>query len=468
VANEFKLPDVGEGIESGVVVGILVAVGDTVEADQPVLELETDKAVVEVPSSVAGTVQEIHVAEGDEAKVGQVILTLGEEGAGAAESGDAESGDAEGDEAVEAAEDVPAKAAETDGAAEGAEEAAEEAEEAESPDEKKAVEAKAEGESEAEAGEKAPYAPPDAKLEREGEDRHNIPAAPSVRRLAREMGVDLSQIGGSGLAGRISADDVRRAAEGGQPSQAAPARAPKLPDFGKWGEVSRQPMSGVRRATAKQMALSWSNVPHVTQFDKADITELEKLRKAYAKRVEAAGGGKLTPTASILKVAAAALKVFSDFGASIDVGSNEIVYKRYVHIGVAVDTKRGLLVPVIRDADKKNIIELSRELNEAAERARGGKTSLEEMQGGTFTITNLGGIGGTGFTPIVNHPEVAILGVSKAGMEPVWMDDAFQPRLMMPLSLSYDHRLIDGASAARFLRWICEALEQPFLLALEG
>jgi pyruvate dehydrogenase E2 component (dihydrolipoamide acetyltransferase) len=293
--------------------------------------------------------------------------------------------------------------------------------------------------------------------------------------MARELGVDIYQVQGTGAGARITADDVTRharsliaglesaapAAQAGLPATAA------LPDFSQWGEIERKPMSGIRRKTAETMRNAWLTVPHVTQHDRADITELEALRKRFAKTVEAAGG-KLTVTAIALKVVAAALKVFPQFNASIDVAANEVVHKKYYHIGVAVDTDRGLLVPVIRDVDKKNIRDLSAELNQLAEKARNKKLSLEEMQGGSFTITNLGGIGGTSFTPIVNAPEVAILGISRATTQPVFIDGKFEPRVMMPLSLSYDHRLIDGADAARFVRWVAEAMEQPFILALEG
>jgi len=226
-------------------------------------------------------------------------------------------------------------------------------------------------------------------------------------------------------------------------------------------------MSNVRRKTAEHMSYAWSTVPQVTQYDKANVTTLEELRKRYGKRAEEAGG-KLTVTAVALKVAASALNVFPQFAASVDVGRNEIIYKKYFHIGVAVDTDRGLLVPVIRDVNKKNIIELSVQLARAAEKARNKKLTPEDMEGGVFTITNLGGIGGTAFSPIVNAPEVAILGISRASLEPVFVNGAFQPQLILPLSLSYDHRLIDGADAARFLRWVAEALEQPFLLPLQG
>ncbi len=299
-----------------------------------------------------------------------------------------------------------------------------------------------------------------------------VAASPSVRRLARELGVDISMVTGSGPRGRISHEDVkteaRRIVSHGGAERALPEahRAP-LPDFEKWGSVERRAMSGVRRKTAEHMSHAWTAVPHVTQHDRADITELEALRKRYAGKTEAAGG-KLTVTAIALKIAASALEVFPQFNASIDVANEEIVYKSYTHIGVAVDTERGLLVPVIRDVDEKNILALSVELSRVAEKARNRKLTLEEMQGGCFTITNLGGIGGTSFTPIVNWPEVAILGISRGRMESVHVDGQFVPRLILPLSLSYDHRLIDGADAARFLRWVAEAFENPFLLSLEG
>lgn len=425
MAKEFKLPDVGEGVDSGTVVSVLVKEGDVIAVDQPVIELETDKAVVEVPSSVAGKVTSIGVSAGADVSVGQVILTV-EEGAG-----------------DEPAAEEPAAAEEE----QPREEAAQASEPAAEP-----------------APEPAAAAPATATPASPG---RSIPAAPSVRRLARERGIDLSQVQGSGILGRISAADLSAAGQAAQPAAGAPAF--KLPDFSRWGNTTREPMSGVRKATVRSMATAWATVPMVTHFDKADTTELEALRKRYQPRAEAAGT-KLTPTAILVRIAAAALRRFPDFNASIDVESQEIIYKDYVNITVAVDTDAGLLVPVIRDADRKNVIELSAELAELAEKARDRKLSMEEMQGGNFSISNLGGIGGTGFTPIVSPPEVAILGVSRSVMEQVYDKESggFTPRLMMPLALTYDHRLIDGAAAARFLRWICQAIEEPFLLALEG
>ena len=241
----------------------------------------------------------------------------------------------------------------------------------------------------------------------------------------------------------------------------------KLPDFSRWGKIEKVSLRGVRRKTAQHLALAWNTIPHVTQFDKADVSELEGLRKRFSPKAEKAGG-KMTMTAIALKVVASALKAFPQFNASIDMATEEIIYKRYINIGVAVDTDRGLLVPVIRDVDKKNIIELAVELSTVSAKARDKKLAAEDMEGGSFTITNLGGVGGTAFTPIVNYPEVAILGISRSQVEPVWMSDKFEPRSLLPLSLSYDHRIIDGADAARFLRWVVDALEQPFLLSVQG
>jgi pyruvate dehydrogenase E2 component (dihydrolipoamide acetyltransferase) len=302
------------------------------------------------------------------------------------------------------------------------------------------------------------------------------PAAPSVRRLAREIGVDINSVQGSGPSGRITQEDVKEQARrilssvgsagvGAGPAVARAARS--LPDFQKWGEVDRQPFSNIRRSTAEHLSYSWNAIPHVTQVDKADITAIEELRKKYKDQVAKAGGN-LTVTAMLVRVIATALRKFPQFNASIDMERGELVFKKYVNVGVAVDTDRGLLVPVIRNADQKNITELSIEINQLAARARDKKLSLDDMSGGGMTISNLGGIGGAHFTPIVNWPEVAILGVSRGAMEPVWKDGQFVPRLMLPLSLSYDHRVIDGADGMRFLKWVVEAIEQPFLLSLIG
>ncbi|HKI55732.1 MAG TPA: 2-oxo acid dehydrogenase subunit E2 [Trueperaceae bacterium] len=447
MATEVKLPEVGEGIASGTVVGVLVSVGDEVAKDQPLIELETDKAVVEVPSTAAGVVKSIAVQENQEAKIGQVIVTLEDAGAGAEPAAGG----------APRAEEPPRQ-----GPGAGQQQPAPE-QPAEQPPQQRLQQAPQQ------PPRRAPAPRPAAGVD--GDGSRLVPAAPSVRRLARELGVDIRRVQGTGILGRVSAGDVRTAAEGGVAAAAA-AQGPApvaLPDFSRWGEVERRPMSGIRKATVRTMATAWATVPMVTQFDKADITEFERLRQRYKPQAEAIGA-KLTPTAMLLKVVAAALRRFPDFNASIDIGSQEVVYKRYVNVGVAVDTDNGLLVPVIKDADAKNVLELARELGDLAEKARNRKLTPEDMQGGNFSVSNLGGIGGTGFTPIVNPPEVAILGVSRSGYEPVYDEQSgqFEARLTMPLAVTYDHRLIDGAAAARFLRWICTAIEEPFLMALEG
>jgi pyruvate dehydrogenase E2 component (dihydrolipoamide acetyltransferase) len=299
------------------------------------------------------------------------------------------------------------------------------------------------------------------------------PAGPSVRRIARELGVDIRQVTGTGPGGRITVEDVQgyvrealsSGAGGGSPAPAGAPSAQPLPDFSKWGEVERKPISNVRRKTAEHLGHAWNVVPAVTQYDKADITALEELRKKYSPMAERAGG-KLTVTAIALKVLAGAVKKFPQFAASLDMARGLLIYKKFSNIGVAVDTDRGLLVAVIRDVDRKGIVDLSVELAKVSEKARAGKLTLDEMSGGVITISNLGGIGGVGFSPIVNWPEVAILGISRGSHEPVWDGSQFRPRLMLPLSLSYDHRVIDGADAARFLRWVADAFENPFVLAL--
>jgi pyruvate dehydrogenase E2 component (dihydrolipoamide acetyltransferase) len=457
-ATEFRLQELGENISQGDLVRLMIAPGAKVSEGQPIMELETDKAVVEVPSTVSGVVKEVKVKEGEKIKVGQTIFTL-EVAARAA---------------VEPVR-PPSQPVEHVSGQHGARLAFQAAIRAEGKTEEQAL-------------------PPDQPQQRPTqfsmppqlvkvagpEHREAVPAAPSTRRLAREIGVDIYEVKGTGPGGRISEDDVKAHAKtalaAAASAVAAPARAghfvePKLPDFTKWGKIERVSIRGVRRKTAEHLAESWNIIPHVTQHDRADITELEHLRARFAPRAEEAGG-KMTVTAIALKVCAAALKVFPQFNATIDMEKEEIIYKQYIHIGVAADTDRGLLVPVIRDVDKKNIVEIAVELSQLSQKAREKKLALADMEGGTFTITNLGGIGGTAFTPIVNHPEVAILGLSRSRVEPEWIKDKdagkFEPRLILPLSLSYDHRLIDGADAARFLRWVAEAFEQPFLLSVQG
>jgi len=449
MATEFKLPVLGEGADSGTLVKILIAVGDTITSGQPILEVEAGKSVVEVPSDVAGTVQEITVQEGATINPGDTILKVGE-AAGAA-SADTKPAEAPV-EAKSVKVEVPV--AETPKAPEPATPAPAPAAAEAAP---------------------APQASAPAKPKTEiatSAKRDPAPAAPSVRRLARELGVDIHDVQGSGLGGRISEDDVKQhtkqlvtaAASGG--AVGSGVSAGPLPDFAKWGAIERQPLSGIRTATAQQMSRAWL-APHVTQFDKADITALEATRKQLGKLAEQRGG-KLTVTAIALKVVVAALKRYPQFNSSLDLANKQLVLKNYFHIGVAVDTENGLLVPVIRDVDQKNVFELAAELSQISEKARARKIGLEDMQGGCFTITNVGGIGGTAFTPIVNVPEVAILGIARGQMEAKWNGASFDPALMLPLSLSYDHRVIDGADGARFLRLIADLLEQPFLLGFES
>jgi pyruvate dehydrogenase E2 component (dihydrolipoamide acetyltransferase) len=452
---EFIIPNLGDGVAQGDVLKVLVKPGDAVAVDQPVLELETDKATIEVPSDVAGTIKEVKVKAGDKVKPGQAVLVL-DNGASAGATG----------ATVALKKDEPAPVAPVAPAA-----SAPSATQPPPERPKASVTNIAAGRP----------APPPATAPAPASQTTAAPAAPSVRRLAREIGVDVTQVPGTGPGGRITQDDVKEFAKrvmhslGGNGQSAAAsggavARAvtgQPLPDFSKWGEIERKPMSGIRRKTSEHLSHAWQTIPHVTQFDKADTTALEQMRKKFKPEVEKAGGN-LTVTAIAAKVVASALKVFPQFNASVDQAGESIVYKKYIHVGIAVDTDNGLLVPVIRNADQKNLIQLSVEINQLAEKAKARKLSLDEMSGGSMSISNLGGIGGTAFTPIVNWPEVAILGISRGGFEPVWNGTAFEPRQMLPLSLSYDHRLIDGADAIRFLRWVAEALENPFALTLRG
>ncbi|MFM1921396.1 MAG: hypothetical protein RLZZ303_3030 [Candidatus Hydrogenedentota bacterium] len=435
---EFKCPDLGENIASGTVGRILVAEGASVSANQPLFELETDKAVTEIPAPSSMTIVSLKVKEGDQVKVGQVLLTY------------------EGGAKGEAAPAKPVEAAPAE------------------PEKPKPAPVAAPTPA---AAPSRPAAPREA--------GGPVLAAPSVRKLAREMGVRIEDVPTSDPSGRVSVQDVMAFAQGtttAAPESPAPAptslatattASPSpipsgIADQDRWGGVVRESMNGVRKKTVQHMTRCWTTIPHVTHFEKADITGLESLRQQYAKQYDA-NGAKLTVTVFLIKVLALALKKFPKFNASIDVDTEEILYKQYCHVGVAVDTPSGLLVPVVRDADKKSLAEIAAEVPVLAAKARDRKLSLEEMQGGCMTITNLGGLGGSGFqnfTPIINAPEVAILGVSRGAYEPVFEQGAFAPRLRLPLALSYDHRLIDGADAARFMRWYVQTLEQPWTLML--
>jgi pyruvate dehydrogenase E2 component (dihydrolipoamide acetyltransferase) len=462
----------------------MVNPGDTLTKDQPVLELETDKATIEVPSSIAGTVTSVNVKLGQKVKVGQSILTVE---AGAAAAAPAAPAPAAAAPSAPAPTQAPAGSGEA-AAANSAEKVA-----GDEPGFEQHVQGNRRdtGQDKPGVAEDAAPAPPRAAAqvvdirggarhvaEARPADQPAAPASPSVRRLARELGVDINQVSGSGPKGRISDDDVKEHAKriitaaesgGGVGGGGMGIPTEPLPDFSKWGEVERVPMRAVRRKTAEHLTAAWLNIPHVTQQEYADITGLEDLRRRYRKVVETAGGN-LTVTAVAVKIVAAALKHFPQFNTSLDIASGEIIQKKYVNIGVAVDTDRGLLVPVIRDADKKSLIQIAVDLSQLSEKARSRKISAEEMQGGCFSISNLGGIGGSFFTPIVNAPEVAILGISRGRFTPVYDEESgeFTARQLLPLSLSYDHRVIDGADGIRFLRWVAEAFEQPFIMALHG
>lgn len=445
VSTEMILPDLGDTILSALVVKVLVKVGDKVVEDQSVIEIETDKATVEVPASASGTITEVFVKEGEHAKVGSVMFKL-DSSSGAAPSANSAASASVAQPAVPSQTAAPKL----------------------TPDELK----------EELGNPEVTIAPPRVLLDMQPPIlKNSAPAAPSVRRLAREIGVDINKVPGSGPGGRITLDDVKaysKALHEGrvkdQPQAAGGGFGIKqqpLPDFSKFGEIERKAMNNIRTKTAEHLSYAWATIPHVTQFDKADITDLEQLRKKFAPDV-AKSGGKLTMTSILVKVITAALKQFPQFNSSVDMEKKEIVYKSYFNIGIAVDTEFGLIVPNIKGTDKLNLTQISAEMNVISEKARNKKIGLDDLQGGCFTISNLGGIGGTYFTPVVNSPEVAILGVSKGAFEPVYKDGNFVPRLMLPLSLSYDHRVIDGADAIRFLRWVIETLENPFKLLIEG
>ncbi len=419
------VPDIGD-FDSVEVIEILVAVGDAVQAEDSLISLESDKATMEIPSPYAGVVKELKVAVGDKVSEGSVILMLeGEEG-----------------QQVESAKP--------------------QAEQQPNPASEVVVEAHSE-----------PVVSEASELEvRPANELVATPlggkahASPAIRRYARELGVDLSQVSGSGPKGRVVKEDVKRfvkkALSSGAPAAAAAGSGiPPIPkvDYSQFGEIEAEPLTRIQKISGKHLHACWLNVPHVTQFDEADITEMEAFRQS-AKEEAAARGVRLTPLVFILKAVVAVLKEFPKFNASLDLESEQLVIKQYYNIGVAVDTPNGLMVPVIRNVDRKGVYELAEELMEISGRARDGKLSSADLQGGTFSISSLGGIGGTQFTPIVNAPEVAILGVAKSQMKPIWSGSEFEPRLMLPLALSYDHRVIDGADGARFAARLSQLLSQ--------
>ena len=426
---DIRVPRLAEGVESATVANILVSEGGKIEKDQVILELETEKAVGPIPSPASGRVTKIHVKEGDEVAIGQVLISLAEEGA-----------------------------------------------REQAPKEKRDQLGKAE------TGVPAPQEPVRAAEEPlAGEYRYESrsgfppPASPSVRKIAQDLAIDLTRVKGSERGGRITLEDLKAYIQHLQQLAYAPKAAAekaekavaKGVDFSRWGSIQKVRLSSLRRKVGQRMYDSWSTIPHITQLDEADITELMSLRKKYGPAFEKKGGH-LTLMPFALKAAAAALKKYPIFNSSLDEAAGEIVYKEYFHIGIAVDTEAGLIVPVLRDVDRKGLLDLAVELNELVEKTRQRKISLEELQGGTFTISNQGGIGGGHFTPIINKPEAAILGLGRGALRPMVKKGKVESRLMLPLCLSYDHRLIDGAAAVRFMNELVQALENFPEKALKG
>jgi pyruvate dehydrogenase E2 component (dihydrolipoamide acetyltransferase) len=428
---EVRVPDMGN-FKDVAVIDVLVKAGDSIDPEAPLVTLETEKATMDVPSSVGGVVEKVHVSKGSTVSAGDLVATVRAQGVSGAAAAAAPPPAASAPTPMPAAAAPPAPPVATDSAA---------------PPPAPVVAS-------------APAEPPP--INEPGFSRAY--AGPSVRKFARELGVDLSRVKGSGLKGRITHEDVKAFVKGALASPSGGA-LPAVPvvDFAAFGPIETQPLSRIQRISGPRLHASWVNVPHVTQFDEADITELEALR---AKLKDAAGerGIKLTPLAFIVRACVRALQAFPTFNASLDATGTNLILKKYLNIGFAADTPNGLMVPVLHEADRKDIYQLARQLGELSAAARGGKLSAAQMQGGCFTISSLGGIGGTAFTPIINAPEVAILGVSRSAYKPVYRDGAFVPRLMLPLSLSYDHRVIDGAAAARFTTFLAQTLADPHAL----
>jgi len=472
MSTEFKVPELGEGVDSAEVSRVYVSEGDTIDADQNVMELETEKAVADLPCPHAGTIAKVHITEGDTIKVGQTILTLEDQEPGR------EAAEEQPEEA--AAEETEEPPAEEEAEAEKEKEAEEKAAEEEAAEKPQREEPAAEEQEEAarEEGDAGPEPereaeekegkPEQRKARQKREEREEPPppAGPATRRLARKLGIDLHDVRGSGPSGRITQEDVVEAHDRSRPAAAPGGGAqPPLPDFERFGPVERQRLNKIARTAMKNLRTSWAAVPHVTQHDLADVTDLEAARRRYLQG-PGQSGPKITLTAIAVKAVTTVLEQFPHVNASLDAEREELILKQHYHIGVAVDTEEGLLVPVVRDADRKNIVELAVELADVAERARNRKLSMEEMEGATFTISNQGGIGGTAFTPIVSFPQVAILGLSRARPEVQMADGRPQERLMLPLSLSYDHRAINGADAARFLVRLSAELSDCFQLLI--
>jgi pyruvate dehydrogenase E2 component (dihydrolipoamide acetyltransferase) len=437
---EVRVPDIGNYSDVEVI-EVAVKAGDTIAVEGTLITLETEKATMDVPSTAAGVLQELKVQRGSRVSQGDVIAII-------AVTSSSDTSPAPAGEVARSAGEGPARVAATVTPPPTSPAPAGEV-------------ARSAGEGPARsAGEGPARSAP--RIDEPGFARAH--ASPSIRKLARELGVDLARVTGTGTKGRITDADVKnyvkRLLTSGDVA-AAPAGAvlPRVPtiDFAAFGPIERRPLSRIQKISGPRLHASWVNLPHVTQFDEADITDMEQTRTNM--KAEATERGlKLTPLAFVMRACVQALQQFPQFCASLDAEAGELVYKKYVHIGFAADTPNGLVVPVVRDADRKDVFELARDLGELSEKARSGKLSGADMQGGCFTISSLGGIGGTAFTPIINAPEVAILGVSRAAHRPVYQDGAFVPRLMLPLSLSYDHRVIDGAAAVRFTSFLADAL----------
>ena len=452
--TEVRVPDMGN-FKDVAVIDVLVKPGDRIAVDTPLVTLESEKATMDVPSTVEGVLEKLHTTKGGKVNSGDLIATVraSGDGAGASAAPAAPAPAAPASPAATPAPAVPPPAAAPPTAAPVAAPVA------------------------------APAtAPPGAVLTPRSQlgmptsYREDLPvidepgfsrahASPSVRQFARELGVNLAQVTGHGFKGRITHDDVKafvKSALAAPPPAAAKPALPALPavDFTQFGPTALEPLSRIQRISGPRLHASWVNIPHVTQFDEADITELEQLRVSLKDRAQGVGV-KLTPLAFIMRACVKALQEFPRFNSSLDADGANLIVRKYFNIGFAADTPNGLVVPVVRDADRKDVYQLARSLGALSEKARAGKLPPADMQGGCFTISSLGGIGGTAFTPIINAPEVAILGVSRAAMRPVWRDGAFVPRLLLPLSLSYDHRVIDGAMAARFTTWLAQALAEP-------
>lgn len=432
--TEIRLPSLGEGIEKGTIVSILVKVGDQVSFDQPLLEVETDKVTIEIPSEQEGEITAILVKTGDEIPEGTVILQIKEDNKVPV----AEVAISNSDVSIPVQEkEIPLQ------------EILQEKDQTKAPE--KRLEASAQ-----------PIVPSSVQTSK---SKPGFRASPLARKMAREIGIDIHTITPSRASGRVSVQDVKahaRALNQGRSNGQFSGPSPSLPDFSKWGNIRRESMSGIAQATSKNMRTAWSQIPHAWLQEKADITDVEQKRQLYKTQVKAAGGS-LTITAILVKVLAKALEKFPLFNASIDEASKEIIYKEYIHIGVAVDTEKGLVVPKITDANQKSITEIALALNDISQKARDKKLTTHDLEGASFTISNLGGIGTTAIFPIVNFPQVAILGVAASKKEALWVENEFHPRLMMPMTIGFDHRVINGADAARFLQYVKQLLEDWFL-----